>query len=508
MRNNIWQAACSIALLASLCKILGFCRELLLAKYFGTGQIVDIYLMSVAIPSILFGFLPSIGIGITAVYFQIEQNMRNRLVTTAMLSSIGIAIICVMFTYWQEDNIVQLVAWGFSENAKRRTLSFLKVTILSIVFVTPIQILTSFLNCEKKYVQTNSSNIIISLGQIICIIIAAYFDSNFLPYSFVLPLFVQFIILFYFAISSNFRLDIHYGINKYFKKICDLVFPIFVSSLLVDLNGFVDKYLASGLQDGCIAALNYAFILQTVCFTICSTIISTLFYPRIAELFASDNHIKLIQEIHFVCNWLIILCAPISIVSIIYSGEIIEIVYMRGSFTIDSLSLTQIPFAVYSISLVWVVVRDLLIKILYACGDTKSNSLYSVLTILLNIILSILFINPFGHIGIALGTTLSTMLTLPFYAHKLSYVIEGYSVKNNMCTINKILIASCLIGLCGLSLKYFLLTSITHEMHTIASKIVVLFVQFSVLFLIYVCILRFFKLSELDIFLKYKKKSF
>ena len=66
---KIGKIAVLIMGIALLCKVFGFLRELMLARFFGTSGIVDIYLMSITIPSILFGALPSLGIGVTPVYF-------------------------------------------------------------------------------------------------------------------------------------------------------------------------------------------------------------------------------------------------------------------------------------------------------------------------------------------------------------------------------------------------------------------------------------------------------
>lgn len=501
--NKILKSAFFIVLITLLCKVFGFCRELTLAKYFGTGQIVDIYLMSIAIPSILFGFLPAIGVGITAIFFKIKENLRNALISTTILISICVALFCIIFTYVEVNNIVYLCARGFDENAQITTARFLRITIWSIILIAPIQILIAFLNCNKKYVHSNISNLIISIGQIIGIIVA-YHNIKLLPFAYVLPLCVQLLLLFYFSFQNNFRLSIKRDIDGYLKKLCILTFPIFLSNVLVDINGFVNKYFASGLLRGCIAALNYAFILQTVFFTVCSAVISTLFYPRISELVASNNNQKLAQEIHFVHNVVILVCIPISIISIVYAEEIIKVVYMRGHFSAESLGLTKTPFAVYSVSLVFIVLRDLIIKVLYAYSDTKSNTIYSILAIFINILVSIILVKPLGHVGLACGTTLSTIITMPLYFRKMSHIVCSYCVKNSMKTMKKIFVASFLMGSFALLFKYI------QGFMSIESRslsVIIFFANISILLLIYISVLKFFKLYELEIFIKYIKES-
>ena len=504
MANNVIKSTFFIIAIALLCKIFGFCRELMLAKYFGTGQIVDIYLMSIAIPSILFGFLPAIGVGVTAIYYQVERNLRNAFISIAMLISVCIALTCIVVTYFNINDIVQLCARGFDKNSMKTTIKFLQVTIWAIVFIAPIQILTSYLNCNTMYMYSNMSNLVISLGQIIGIIIAYYCNIYLLPYSYIVPLFIQTVVLLYFSNRSNFRLNIKGDLGNYLKKLCMLTLPIFISNILVDINGFVGKYLASGLLPGCISALNYAFILQTVFFTICSTIISTIFYPRVAKLVTLSDRGKLATEVCFVANGLIFLCMPLSIISIIYAEEIVKVVYMRGHFNANSLNLTYIPFAIYSGSLVFIVLRDFIIKVLYAHNDSKSNTIYSTLTILINIVASIALIKPLGHVGLAWGTTLSATLTIPLYIKKMSKIVFEHSINHDISSVKKIFVASGVIGALAMLCKYL---ETTLGIKNTPFCTIWLTVNILILLIIYIVVLKLIKFAELEIIIRYIKRS-
>ena len=183
-----------VILISLIGKIFGFAREILLANYFGTSGIVDVYLMSVTIPSIFFGFLPAIGIGFTPVYFGIENSEeRNRFVSNILISSALFAFFCISLAIIFSKNIVMLCAPGFSPENQELTSKFLWITVWFVLLHTPVQILTAFLNCNEDYINSNVSNLFVSVTQAVFVILAAKYSVMLLPVGVVLPWVFQFI---------------------------------------------------------------------------------------------------------------------------------------------------------------------------------------------------------------------------------------------------------------------------------------------------------------------------
>lgn len=494
-RNTTAHAAIIVIIIGFAGKVFGFLRELLLAKYFGTSEIVDIYLMSITIPSLLFGFLPALGAGFTPVYFTVGIKERNKFLNNILAVSVGISLICILFTMIFPDNIVDFMANGFSDSAKGYTTQFLMVTIWSVLFNTPIQIMISYLNCAEKYISSNISNLTVSIIQAVFVIIAAKIDVSLLPYGYLCPFIIQFVWLFFSSSRVGFRPTAKIDIDKNIKKIFVLVIPIFISNMLVDLNGFVDKYLASSLPEGRIAALNYAFTLRSVLFTVCTTVITTIFYPKISELVSEKKEKELSSVINRVITVLIILFVPIQFFCVIFSKDIVKLVLMRGNFSQLSLNLTVYPFIMYMCSLLFISIRDFAVKVFYAKEDSTSNLLYGAINIGVNIVISVILVKPLGHVGLALGTTLAALITLPLYLRKLRREIQGIEIKVCLINTGKIILASVVMGI-------FLLSS-TNIINSIIPKygnmllLIRIIIQFICASAIYLLLLRLLHVNEI-----------
>lgn len=456
-RKSVGYAAIMIMGISLTGKIFGLLRELLLAKFFGTDTIVDVYLMSYTIPSILFGALPAMGVGFTPIYFEIKGNKeKNQFLNNILCSCILFALICVAFTYLGAKGIVAVCAPGFDSKVQALTVSFLKVTVWSVVLNTPVQILVSYLNCKERYIHSNLSNLTVSLTQALFIVLAAKIDVKLLPYGFLLPYCLQFGWLFLVSCYDGFRPHPHVAYDKYIKKLLLIAVPICISNILVDFNGFVDKFLASYLPSGRLAALNYSFTLRAVFVTVCSTVITTIFYPRISELTALNDKEHLKNLVHQLFNSLMLIMIPLNVLGIVLANEGINLVFMRGSFTNESLILTKYPFIMYMLSLSIIVFRELIIRILYANGDTKSNLFYGGITIGINVILSLLLVQKMQHVGLALATTISAFITFPLYVRKLMVIVEGIDLVASFKKMGKILISSCAMGCIVMVMKVFI----------------------------------------------------
>ena len=400
-------------------KLLGFLREVLLAKYFGTSYVVDAYLMSIYIPTILFGWLPAISVGYVPMYYDVDDKNKDKFTSNVLNIAMAIALIAIIFSLFFKEEIISLVAPGFSNDTYKLTIDYFKVTIWLILFNTPIQILISYLNCKNMFVFSNITNICLSLIQAIFVIISANINIRLLPLGILLSYIVQFIMLICFSKLQEFKYYKIIKIDKYIKKLFPLIIPIFISNSLVDINSFIDKFLASGLVEGSISALSYSGTLRSFILLVFTTAISTIFYPKLSEMISKKDYKKASYMIEKVIQIIILLFVPLTIGAILLSDEIIKCILFRGAFDLKSLEFTKWPFIMYSISLVFMALRDIIIKILYASKDSKANLIMGSVAILANIILDLILVINFKHVGLALATSLSCMIAFPGYVKLL-----------------------------------------------------------------------------------------
>lgn len=462
IKNSIGFLSAIVVFISLLGKVFGFLREVLLAKYFGTSLIVDVYLMSYTIPAILFGALPALGVGFTPIYFRINgRKDQNSFLTKAMLLSCVVALLCILVTYAFDNQIVNICASGFPKTAKKQTISFLRITIWTIVFNTPIQLLIAYLNCKKNYFHSSLSGLTISITNVLFIMLASYFGSTLLPWGYLVPYVIQFIWLFLASLKIGYKPIVKEDKQDNLKQLLVLSLPICLSNMLIDINGFVDKTLSSYLQEGSLSSLNYAFTLRAAIVTIFQALISTIYYPSLSELFVKKNITSYNVLLKKILSTTTIIIIPINVLSILLPKEIIQVIMMRGNFNYKSLELTVGPFVMYMFSLTFIIIRELFIRIMYISNESKDNLIYGTINVLINIGLSIALVNRLHHIGLALATSIAAIVTFPFYILKIKKIIPSLSFKYIFVDVVKIMISSSVMGGAVLFLKSLVGMNIT-----------------------------------------------
>lgn len=443
------KTAILITIITLLCKLFGFGRELVLAYFFGTSYTVDAYLMAINIPDIFFGWLTAAAISFTPLYM--EQKLNNKTMSNKFTSNIIsilflISLVCALFGSVFSKQIINITAPGFEGKTLYLTQQYLNISIWNVILIGIIQLYVSYLNCNDLFISSNITNLVLSVTQILFIIVAGVINSKFLIYGVLISRILQLLFLYLFAYKTGYKFSFSLKITPEVKRAFILVIPIFISSMIIQINNFIDKSFASSLVEGSIAALNYGAILRGFIFTIFSIAITTMIYPMLSKAFAEKN-IKAVKTIFSkALNIIIILFVPITIGAIILGKPAIDFVFQRGEFDSASSAMTSSAFIMYSLSLIALALRDVITKVFYSMQDTKSTLYIGAFAVAINIIFNIILVKPLAHTGLALSTSLSAIISLPLFFIFLRKKIGSLGLKNSAVLFLKSSISTIIMG--------------------------------------------------------------
>lgn len=449
--SSLKKTALIITTITLCSKLLGFGREIVLAYFYGTSYIVDAYLMAITIPEILFGWLGTIAISYTPIYTEIKVNSgkeKSDIFTNNIITVVSIiAVVCILLGTAFSRQIVNITAPGFEGDTYSLTIHFLKIYMWSVLVTSLIRVFTSYLNCNNRFFQSNISTLALSSIQMIVIFISGITtNEQVLIYGVLISNIAQLIILYLFSNKNGLRVNILIEIKPELKSAFIIAGPIFISSMIMQINIFVDKMFASQLIEGSIAALNYSSIIRQFIFFVFSIAITTMIYPMLSQCISEHNIDRAKEIFSKGINIIIVLFVPITIGAIILSEPAISFVYERGEFGHESTIMTTSAFVMYTIGLLPLAARDVITKVFYSMQDTKPAMYLGIMAVLLNILLNILFIKPLGHVGLALATSLSEIITLPLFFIFLRKKIGGMGLKNMSILFIKSCISSLIMG--------------------------------------------------------------
>jgi putative peptidoglycan lipid II flippase len=98
-----------------------------------------------------------------------------------------------------------------------------------------------------------------------------------------------------------------------------LAIPVFIGSTVNQINSFVDKMLASGLDEGSVSALNYGYLLINMITALTITVIVTIIYPRLTQALAAEDYGRFNDSISTGMNIILIIGLPCSLGAMLYS---------------------------------------------------------------------------------------------------------------------------------------------------------------------------------------------
>ena len=195
------------------------------------------------------------------------------------------------------------------------------------------------------------------------------------------------------------------------KKILILIIPVIIASGANSLNMVVDMKVASSLGDGAVSGLDFAQKIIVFANTAITTSIVTVMYPLMAnKLNEGDNKgfsMYLTKSISIIA----LLLVPISIGFILLNKEIISAFYERGKFNDVAVGITASAFLGYALVLPFTGVRDILNSSLFSMQKTKVTTMNGIIGVVANIILSVALSKVLGIFGVAIASTIASMIT-------------------------------------------------------------------------------------------------
>ena len=422
-------------------KITGFFRDIVLAQTFGAGEITDAYLTALNIPVVLFdGISAALGTTFIPIYFKIKsskgQEEVNKFTSNILNIVIIISLIFVLLGVIFAPYIVKIFAVGFKGDVFDLTVNYSKILIFSMVFIAINGLVSSYLVASGNVYISGAITIPFNIFVIIAIIFASVTESYVMVYGTLIAYIAQLLFQLPLLIKKGYKHRLTVNLrDENIRQILFLVIPVFIGSYINQINAVVNRTLASTLDSGSITALNYANKLNMFAVGVIAVAISTIMYPILSKL-ASEGNKKLFKiNISKSINMIVIIMLPIMVVMTTFSTEIVKVLFEEGSFNSHDTYLTSTALFFYSIGILSYGLKELLAKSFYSLQDTKTPVRNATISVVINIVFSIILVNIMGIGGLALASSISatvtTMLLLISLRKKIgkigfSYILQTF----------------------------------------------------------------------------------
>ncbi|MFZ5968929.1 MAG: murein biosynthesis integral membrane protein MurJ [Bacillota bacterium] len=500
------KTALILMIITLLSKLVGFIRDITLSYFYGASDISDAYLISITIPTVIFALIGTgISTGYIPIFSKIEKNegieasnsYTTNLVNIFIIICTVIVILGLIFT----DQIVRVFASGFEGNTLNLAVRFTRLSFFGIYFTLLTHIFNGFLQVKGNYVVPALVGFPMNIFIILAIFISFKSNVIFLPIGMLLGLIFQWVLIIPFVKKNGYKyngvIDVR---DKHFINMLYLSLPVIVGVSVNQINILVDRTIASQIVIGGISALNYANRLNGFILGIFVSSISTVFYPQISKKVAENNIAELKELLSESVNLINLMVIPSTVGAMMFAEPIIILLFGRGAFDSNAISITTDALFFYSIGMFGFGLREIFARTFYAMEDTKTPMVNAIIAMLLNIILNIVLSKYLGIGGLALATSSSAIFCSGLLLLALRKKIGSFGMKQISFSFLKILFTSFIMGtIAKLSFNY--LTA------NIFSQNVSLLMAIGIGAISYFVIIYFMKIDDVDIIVNTLKRK-
>ena len=403
-------------------RVLGFVRDVILARFLGTGLLAEAFFVAQRIPNLLRDMVGEGAANAAIVPVLSEyahqkskaewQECINAVLAWGVIILGSITVLGIFAAPW----IVRLIAPGFAGEPGQIQLT---VNLTRIIFPYLILIaLTAFqagiLYSLNAFFAPSWGPCLLNVAMILSAWVASLFSWP-LAYTISVGVVIGGVWQFLAQWEALRRRGVYWKMpislnHEGARQIGRLLLPRLWGTAVYQINIFVDTFCASLaviVGTGGIAAIYYANRLIQFPLGVFGYALSSVALPSLSKLAQEGNMILFRSTLMFSLRNLMLILIPAALGMVIFSKWIIHLVFERGAFDVYSTSVTSQVMLYAALGLPFFGASRILVSAYYALQDTKTPVKAATVCLLVNVVLNVVLMFPMKIGGIALASSIA-----------------------------------------------------------------------------------------------------
>ncbi|MDC0057874.1 murein biosynthesis integral membrane protein MurJ [Pelagibacteraceae bacterium] len=420
--QSLFRSFFTVSFYTLLSRILGFVRDILIARFLGSTVTSDAFFVAFRIPNFFRRVLAegAYSAALVPVFSGIVIDSRDDyeaadFVENTMSLLLFVTVGLTIIFFFGMSYIIQILAPGFPVNSEAFDLAvyFGKIIFPYLIFISLAAHFTSILNVHERFAAGAFAPAILNISFILSLyIITPYVSSagHALSIGVLIGGIGQFLFL-YRSTLYFYKPKLKFPeLNERLRKFFRLFIPGVIGSGVIQLNIIIGTIIASFLPIGAISHLYYADRVNQLPLGIFGIALGVVLLPGLSKAIKSDNNEMTKKLQNRSLEFALLISIPSAIGLYILSLPIVHILFERGAFTKEDTLYTSNVLGYFTLGLPAYVLIKVFVICFFAREDTKTPLYISIVSVITNIILSLLLISTMREMGIALATALSAWL--------------------------------------------------------------------------------------------------
>jgi putative peptidoglycan lipid II flippase len=429
-------AAASIVALGFLgSRLLGLIRTVAIAHAHGTSPDLDAYFVAFRLPDLIFqllagatlgsAFIPTFARVLNRGSEQDAWRLTSSVLNLVFLATLVFAVLGLLFA----PVLVPLTAPGLGdETGQSEELRALAVDLTRIMMISPILFAVSgmfmgILNARHHFLAPAIAPMFYNLAIIVGALISD--DVKVLAFAVVigalLHLLVQVPAL---RLVGMMWQPIAEWRDAAVREVGRLMGPRVLGLGAYHLNFIIATFFASTVGTGAISAINYSWLIVMTPIGLFGMAISTAVFPRMAEQ-AAREEAELRDTLGRALRLILYLTIPASVGLMVLAKPVTAFLLRSGAFDADSADLVVTALVFYALGLSAHSGIEILSRGFYALSDTKTPVAFAIISMAVNLVLSLALVWQFGIGGLAFALSAAAIVEFILLIRTLDRRLHG-----------------------------------------------------------------------------------
>ena len=459
--DRLASGARRVSALTMLSRLLGLAREQIFALTLGAGAYSDAFLAAFRIPNLLrdlfaegalsTAFVPTYVATLRRESRAAAHTLANRVLSTLTIYLGVIAVLAMIFP----GPVVHLVATGFSPEKAALCAQLVRIMMPFLPAISLAVVAMGALNAEEKYTAPALASSMFNLvaiagGAVVFLIappsrVAVMAWASFTVVGGLAQLAIQVPPLW----RSGFRPRLIPDLllrDPGTRRIATLMAPATLGVAAVQVNVVVNSTFASLISDGALSWLSYAFRLMQLPIGVFGVAVGTTALTHLSRDAARGDWDSLRGTLRRGLRMVLFLTVPSTVGLALLGVPIIRLIFQHGRFSSHATLETARALSGYAVGLAAYAAIKVVAPAFYALGRTRVPVAASVAAVAANLLWNIFTFRRFGHVGLALGTSLAALVNFAVLAVSFQRRIGGLFTRDLVVPFLKIVGASAVMA--------------------------------------------------------------
>ncbi|WP_038126327.1 murein biosynthesis integral membrane protein MurJ [Thiomicrorhabdus sp. Milos-T2] len=419
--KRIIKATATVGGMTMISRVLGFVRDVIIARYFGASMGADAFFVAFKIPNFFRRLFAEGAFSQAFVPVLAEaKEKRGHAAVKHLVNAIsfrlgGVLLLLTAFGVFGSSLWMMVFAPGFMNEPEKFALAsdMLSITFPYLLLISLVAFSSAIMNTYNQFAVPAFTPVFLNLVLIsFAIWVAPLLDVPVMALAW--GVLVAGVVQLLFHLPFLYKLDLLPHPTRQKDAGVDdvkrLMLPALFGVSVAQINLLIDTVLASFLVTGSVSWLYYSDRLMEFPLGVFGVALATVVLPGLSKKAANQNWQGFQEDIDSALRLVLVIGLPATLGLLILAEPLITTLFYYGAFTAQDATMSSMSLMAYSFGLLGFILVKILAPAFYARKDMKTPVKVAVVALVTNTILNLILIGPFAHVGLAAATTVSAFV--------------------------------------------------------------------------------------------------